>query len=320
MSRNTPPKTKIVGVQPPMLFRNGVSNGIHKPASYDLTKLSQDAVTPAMIEAAGRDPAEINWLVRLAKIDTLLADQCIKSTNGTRQRNSKELHLQNLVRSVLGGKWAVNGETIVFDWHGRMMQGIHRCRTVVRTGITIESLVVWGVNPDVYDSYDNVAKRSGADTLRSAGVLNSTLVSAMCGFLIRYDIDPTMSTALVVDGQTVLATYNENPHIEESVPFGRRVKTLQSGLTPSVFGAAHYILSQIDASDADHFCESVINGANLDERSPIKMLRERAMRGWRPTAKEQFAYIIKAWNAHRQGKLVKCLKWNQEEGFPVVSR
>ena len=57
------------------------------------------------------------------------------------------------------GRWLLNGEPICFDSNGNLKDGQHRLWGVVRSGVSVDILVVRGVSPD-YDLYDYGLKRN----------------------------------------------------------------------------------------------------------------------------------------------------------------
>lgn len=65
------------------------------------------------------------------------------------------------------------------------------------------------------------------------------------------------------------------------------------------------------------------SGANLDEGSPILVLRntlfdinKRGAHSDRPTRRRIVGITIKAWNKWREGATVKLLKFSPNEQFP----
>lgn len=46
------------------------------------------------------------------------------------------------------GKWLLNGEAIVFDKDGNLLNGQHRLTAVYESDVKIKSVVIWGVDPD----------------------------------------------------------------------------------------------------------------------------------------------------------------------------
>ena len=62
-----------------------------------------------------------------------------------------------------------NGETIKFDSKGNLLDGQHRLSMVVKTGITMETHALFGVDSKGFLTLDSGKKRSAADALRLEG-------------------------------------------------------------------------------------------------------------------------------------------------------
>ena len=62
------------------------------------------------------------------------------------------------------GKWCLNGEAIEFDTNGKLKNGQHRLRAVIKSGVAIDCVVVRGVDPDIV-LYDNGLKRCVAQEI-----------------------------------------------------------------------------------------------------------------------------------------------------------
>jgi len=88
--------------------------------------------------------------------------------------------------------------------------------------------------------------------------------------------------------------------------------------------AYHYIFAQIDPHLASVFMDKLLSGLNLTENDPINVLRTKLINI--KITKNNInnrvlrAYLIKAWNALRDGRKIKILTWrsakNPNEPFP----
>ena len=62
--------------------------------------------------------------------------------------------VSRMAREMREGLWAENGETIVFNGDGRLLDGQHRLMAVVESGETIRSLVVTRVPATAFQTID----------------------------------------------------------------------------------------------------------------------------------------------------------------------
>lgn len=67
------------------------------------------------------------------------------------------------------GNWQLNGETIAIYEDGTLANGQHRLSAIIKTGLTLPMLVVFGVKQDV-NIYDVGRPRSTSDVLKFGGM------------------------------------------------------------------------------------------------------------------------------------------------------
>jgi len=83
-------------------------------------------------------------------------------------------------------------------------------------------------------------------------------------------------------------------------------------MTLQTFSFCAVLFERLDHTDAAFFWERLVDGVGLEAGSPILALRDfiaREAASSRPTLRPDIgaAYIIKAWNAYREGRDVKLL-------------
>lgn len=87
--------------------------------------------------------------------------------------------LTKLKAALTEGTFAVNGETIVFDSNGSLMDGHHRMEAIATSGIPAICLVVRGISRDVWTTMDSGTARSLGDVFRIEGIPNYNSVSTV---------------------------------------------------------------------------------------------------------------------------------------------
>ena len=94
------------------------------------------------------------------------------ATNVEHQRNVTNTHVVHLAQQMEKGQWQLNGEGIIFDLKGRLIDGQHRLTGLVRAASkSIRAYCVFGVSDEaeVFDSIDAGVGRQAADTLAMNG-------------------------------------------------------------------------------------------------------------------------------------------------------
>lgn len=105
-------------------------------------------------------------------------------------RNEKNRPVAKLVVSkyaeaIKRGEWKLNGEPIIFDVDGTLVDGQHRLMAVSMTGLPIRSVVVRGVDLGSFNTINNGRSRTASDVLSISGKKNSAVVAAAARQIIR---------------------------------------------------------------------------------------------------------------------------------------
>lgn len=270
----------------------------------------------------GQPISDHGFEVRVVTLTPSLAEYFL-STMPDNQRKPKHYHLRAIISDIKAGRWKLNGEPVIISKTWKMLNGQHRCLGVVQTGIPIQVFVVWGVDDDAYCSLDNVSKRTGADVARTMGFSNCILSSAIAAFVVRYSEDPSLSVAVRSSTQEIEEFMELNRDAITASATLVKSKCPDGMITRTTLGASHFILSLIDKTAADDFIMKYCTGINLSESCPIRILREKSIRKTIGVVshKDQFAFLVKAWNAYRTGQEIRMLRWNASvEKFPVIAQ
>lgn len=216
------------------------------------------------------------------------------------------------------GRWGLNGQGIILSTAGKLIDGQHRCKAVIETGLTIKTMLVRGVADSAFDIIDQGKARSVSDVL--VGVANYTKVAAGLRILWREHCGVALSTNTRMtprDGRLLLA---KHPRIVESASWVAGHKTIEHMLCGGVSSYTHYRAGTIDHIARDSFFERLADGIGLSARSPILALRNAliATNGRKITEQHQLALVIKGWLAFRQGRHVNFLRYSPaaNESFP----
>ena len=284
------------------MVEKGIRNGMRTAAWWSgFGSIAENArlvtVTPAIAEA---------WLTRNKK-----------------NRPINRRVLNEYKRQIEEGKWKINGETIIFDQNGWMINGQHRLNAILETGHSIDCYVIFDVDSGSFATLDSGSKRKTAQVFSLSGEQNCVALSAAIGVAWKFDrkLDPWLS----IRPTATEAAYwlEENPSIRESVEICiQNTGSLGYG---AVLAGFHFIASKLDRDAADGFIRSLGSGANLDEGNPILLLRNRLMsikankKGLGLHNHIILAMTIKSWNFIREGRLpVKTLRWLDTEPYPVI--
>lgn len=229
-----------------------------------------------------------------------------------RQRKVRKGNVATMIADIKEGRWKFNGEPIIIDASGHMIDGQHRCHACVDSGIPIDVLIISGIpeTVGVYESIDNGVIRTGHDALKDV-VVNALNVSTVLNYLHRYHaygrISPSAGSRRV-SGPHLAELFARYPGVEDSVRAASRAKSVVTWSGTAAF--CHYLMASVDREDADRFFDLVASGENMRKGDPVYAFRQYCIvnRG-RIQIFELCAHaMLKAWNAWRKGQQITLLK------------
>jgi hypothetical protein len=242
----------------------------------------------------------------IAAVTPALAAKWLASN--TRNRNLRPRAVANYARDMVAGNWHFNGEGIKFSTDGRLLDGQHRLAAVIEADTTVQLLVIWDLPEEAQETMDTGRKRLPQDMFALRGEINSGIVASVTRRLWMWNIGDyrfTGSTTPTVSECSVLLA-ERGDEVRRSVEIAARVYKQFKGLPQSSVGVAHFLFSQIDPETAPWFFARVGDGADLPIGHPVLTLRTRIIndRADRARLPEYLylAYLIRAWNAVRDGR------------------
>lgn len=237
-------------------------------------------------------------------------------------RPLNERHVKRLAREMSLNRWKFNGDTICVNG-SRLIDGQHRLAACIESKCSFETLVVYGVDSNVFDTKDVGRARTTGDTLSILGEVNVNRLAAGLALFDRYMTGRMCNSSIRYTNQDIQDLLKKYPDMRE---VANTCTTHRKMIPPSVRVACQYLFRKIDREQADQFIDDVLRGHDLPADDPVLMLRERLMNNAMNKSKLRPEYItalmIKTWNARRSGKPIRNLRWRSEgdspEEFPIA--
>lgn len=246
-----------------------------------------------------------------------------------KNRPYKNVNVSRISEALKRGGWTYNGEALIFNEHGNLIDGQHRLAACVRAQKPITSYCVFGVpaKVGVFDTIDGGIARGAADLLAMAGVGNYVACAATVRTVLAYEIykcgrSETFMLSYGLDRRVVRLRYEKDPAGFDLSTYASRPLAMSKILNGRVAALLHYETLAVPAQ-RDKFMNSLLTGEGLAKNSPILKLRNRLTVERRPgekiAATFQAAITTKAWNAFLRGKEeVGLLRWDAREKFPLI--
>lgn len=209
------------------------------------------------------------------------------------------------------GRWNTNGQGIIFDPDGNLLDGQHRLRALIEAEMSVEMFVVRGVPAERFETMDSGRARTTGDVLGAEGYTNANNVAAIARLSWNY-----VAGASISYGPSKIALLNfvhAHPYLVEVTT---KVKAARAPIPLSPLGAVLFLANaghQRLEGQADDFLEGLRTGANLTKSDPRLTLRDwffqQASKTRTTVAVDAaFAAVARSWNAFAQGRELAIIK------------
>jgi hypothetical protein len=258
--------------------------------------------------------------VRIERITPKMAKEYLE--HNLKNRPCSERVVNDYVNRMKAGEWMLSPDAIAFDYNGNLINGQHRLRAIVKSGVECDFYVGRNCQPAVFVVTDEGKKRSAGDTLAIHGATcaarTSSIVKAVLALRSRRSLNN--GTNIYASNNSVLKEFNSNPALYEEV--GRKGDKLYRAMRLmklSYYAAYIYYLFNDMA-----YPESVIMSffESLTDIEPTNNETIRTLRrallddmqspNHKMTPKRKEKLIMKAWNAYISGKSIQRLSWNPD--------
>jgi len=262
-------------------------------------------------------------------ITPLMAKAWITGSKDFRNRTLNHALVKSYSETMKSGLWKYNGEPIILDKQGDVINGQHRLHAVVLSGVSIQSLVVYGVDRTTFDTMDKGRRRSNSDVLQLAGYKNtyglSATASAVYHYIFAGDFSAVSSSRKTNVSGVIIKFLEEYPDMVSSQKFihlnGQRVEGLSP---PGIIGAIHFLFGYVNEKKRDRFFDEFINN-QASPGSPVYALiqanrSKQTALAMKSSINLRTALWIKAWNLFSSGLSISQLKWSKEHhAFPDIT-
>lgn len=236
----------------------------------------------------------------------------------TKNRRIDNKTVNRFIGAILRDEWLLNGEAIIFDCNGNLLNGQHRLTAVIAAGKSITSVVVRGVQSGVFQTLDGGKKRSATDVLSLSGYKSSRTLSSAARAIVR--LESGHSAFASITSTVIVQTVKDHPSLTAWVDLFRNSKA-EKFLPASFVGAVCLASERHGEEKMTRFFSQVSDGIGLTEKDAALILRDRFIT---KSKNERFkddvalAFCVKAINAYLTGAEIKRLLMRSEEAMPQL--
>lgn len=282
---------------------------------------------------------KLRWLIEQGKHALFMnvtpekASEMLKRNVDQEYRNRPQTPsvIQRYMTAMLEGRWEVTGEPIIFSSCGRLLNGQHRLDACVRSGRAFETVAVFGIDFDAFKFMDRGKKRSAANVFAIDGVSNYSLMAAATIWLYRILECGgwAQGNNTTLENEQILELYYTHSGLQDSAWVAGKINHEGERLiSNALMTALHYLFAQKSRTMADEFMTKVITGVGITKKDePENAIRKWLMKdnmetGGRTEDTFRAAYVVMAWNAKRQNRVIKMFRWRTQQtpnaSFPAI--
>ena len=236
-------------------------------------------------------------------------------------RNPRRWHLFGLKRLVERDEFIFQPHGLVFDIDDNLIDGQHRCKSVIETGIPIVVHISCGWPIETIFVLDRGRIRTMNDVYIFKGEKDVTNLTPLVKCIWRFASNPYgdwIEAEVPGLGECDEILAEHRPEIERAVMFKKSCNDLKVNREGSL---CFFLFTLVDVDACDEFVKKLSTGAGLDAGDPILALRTYLLRNPGSRSLEGIKRIyamIKAWNSWRNGKALKLIRFPKNLQLPRV--
>lgn len=220
-------------------------------------------------------------------------------------RHLSEPRAAGYARQMAMATWSFVGDPIHVSHEGVLLNGQHRARAAVISGVPIPVTLITGLTAEDQARMDVGKNRIASHIIAMKGAANSMVIASSARMLMAwgYPYCTRISTSQQPTQPEVAEFFNDHRDLETSAALGHQAYMAGRFAKPSVTAAFHYATKQVCPYRADEFLFRLRTGEGLRERNPLLVLRNKLIlqasgqtRRGRVEQNEQLFLMVQTWN------------------------
>ena len=187
------------------------------------------------------------------------------------------------VRDINNGEYVLNGESIIFDTDGNLVDAQHRLNAVTLANKPITSMVVMGMPPSVRESVDQGRARTAGDVLSIEGYQNANTLASVATYMLAYGKGDGKGFSRTGDISNTekYDWINANPRIHNIVTWAvAHTVSVRGMVAATQLAMTRAILEPIYGRAAVDFLDRIAIGDNISTTHPAFVARKKLREGW----------------------------------------
>lgn len=264
--------------------------------------------------------------VRVAEVTPAMASSLLKSNIGNRTVRTNRV--KNYATQMRRGQWKLTGDPIRISRTGRLLDGQHRLLAIVEADVAVETLIIEGLDDEVFTVLDSGLGRSPADALTGAGIGSASHISPVVRILIGIENDLNIyntEAMSLVTRQDILDYAEANIEILKwAVNLGQKMDKSVDGIRTSWAVFAVTAAAETSVEKVEEFLLPILEGVGFTAGDPRLALRNwlARQRQWHNNStKDNIGTFIRTFNHFLSGNTLTVIRpYARESAFPKVGK
>ena len=242
------------------------------------------------------------------EIEQISPEQALIYLKGhVRNRGISQKHFAKLLGIYNRGNWKFNGIPIVFDRDGALADGQHRLWMIAHSAQTVPLLVIRGIDPEGFNTYDLCKRRTLKDILTAGGNISADesvlILASTLAYAAAYAKTGSFICSRAIEDERI-DYLDEHPQIRSFAKLYAKPNRLR--IPNGLFALCHYLFSAHSPEQAATFMAQIMGGEGVTSQDPawrfrewvdLKMGKKRGV----VVVNTAGQTLIKAWNHYRAG-------------------
>lgn len=265
------------------------------------------------------------------KIETLLitpkqASELLKQNVNNRPLNKDRVGI--LAVEMISGRWKCDtGESIKVSRTNKLLDGQHRLAAIIKANVSVKTMVITGLDDDIFDVIDTGKSRSASDVFSIANVKYSSAIPTAIKIynVMKLGYKNHRTAQNMATNSRLMEQYDLNSTMWNDIMYKSQSLYAKASkiLSMSEIAAHIALYREIDEVKALEFMTMVCTGIGITNNTVYalrsKLIESRIDKSHTIVSEAKNALIIKAWNAWRIGKSTNRIKYIVgDETFPIA--
>lgn len=267
----------------------------------------------------------------IIEITPEMAEKYLATSIGN--RNLKKDTVTGLVAELQAGKWCVNGETIVFDENGALLDGHHRLEAIHKSNTSAICILVKGIKRNTWTSMDSGTARSLGDIFKIEGIPSYSIISTGVAGVLAKIATETSGINTLGNGNMLKRSgnsrkdaldfyYRNAETFQTMAALAQRIyKKLPCFRAKEVMVLSCYlvIIKQYTIKQVSEFWNLVIDGNMMfSTMRSVFMNDSQEVRYKKMSTDSRYSYIATIWNYYIQKHYVKKVRYTIGEHVDFI--